>query len=332
MNRCAACPTSQGPVAEHPGVPVFRHGRAAAPAVRSELSGLPAIVQFLDMTSVQAQAETGSMKPLRFTDGFKTLYSTALRLADAAEANALLLLVSGPGDWARLKSMAGPRQVLVAGDTLEQLEGAADAGLQCVVIDMAGNPVYDRLTQALLEAVADDILHPGSCVVAMYSGFDAENIDSVSVIKLGEHLDRLSGRDLRLLETRVPLDTLKVVVDLATEIGREGREGKPVGTMFVVGDTRKVLSRSHPQGFDPVRGYSRKERNLHDPRVREGIKEIAQMDGAIIVSADGTVECACRYVDSSAEPITLSKGLGARHWAAVNRPPGMRTRWRLSPS
>jgi DNA integrity scanning protein DisA with diadenylate cyclase activity len=281
------------------------------------LSGLPAIVQFLDMTSVQAQAETGSMKPLRFTDGFKTLYSTALRLADAAEANALLLLVSGPGDWARLKSMAGPRQVLVAGDTLEQLEGAADAGLQCVVIDMAGNPVYDRLTQALLEAVADDILHPGSCVVAMYSGFDAENIDSVSVIKLGEHLDRLSGRDLRLLETRVPLDTLKVVVDLATEIGREGREGKPVGTMFVVGDTRKVLSRSHPQGFDPVRGYSRKERNLHDPRVREGIKEIAQMDGAIIVSADGTVECACRYVDSSAETITLSKGLGARHWAAA---------------
>jgi DNA integrity scanning protein DisA with diadenylate cyclase activity len=287
------------------------------PAVSSELSGPPAIVRFLDMTSAQAYAETGSMKPLRFTDGFKTLYSTALRLAEAAEANALLLLVSGPADWARLKSMAGQRQVLVAGDTLEQLDGAAAAGLQCVVIDMAGNPVYDRLTQALLEAVADDILHPGSSVVAMYSGFDAENIDSVSVIKLGEHLDRLSGRDLRLLETRVPLDTLKVVVDLATEIGREGREGKPVGTMFVVGDTRKVLARSHPQGFDPVRGYSRKERNLHDPRVREGIKEIAQMDGAIIVSADGTVECACRYVDSSAETITLSKGLGARHWAAA---------------
>ena len=317
MNRCAACPTSPGHLAEHAEIPVFRHAGTGMPAARSELSGPPAIVRFLDMTSVQAHAETGSMKPLRFTDGFKTLYSTALRLAEAAEANALLLLVSGPGDWVRLKSMAGDRQVLVAGDTLEQLDGAAAAGLQCVVIDMAGNPVYDRLTQALLEAVADDILHPGSSVVAMYSGFDAENIDSVSVIKLGEHLDRLSGRDLRQLETRVPLDTLKVVVDLATEIGREGREGKPVGTMFVVGDTRKVLARSHPQGFDPVRGYSRKERNLHDPRVREGIKEIAQMDGAIIVSADGTVECACRYVDSSAETITLSKGLGARHWAAA---------------
>ena len=99
-----------------------------------------------------------------------------------------------------------------------------------------------HLRQPLLEAVADDILAPGSCVVAIYSGFEADAMDSVSIINLGEHLDRLTGRDLRLLETRVPLDTLRLVVDLAVEIGREGREGKPVGTIFVVGDTRKVMA------------------------------------------------------------------------------------------
>ena len=153
--------------------------------------------------------------------------------------------------------------------------------------------------------------------MALYSGFEADRIDSLSVIYLGEHLDRLTGRDLRQLETRVPLDTLKIVVDLAVEIGREGRESKPVGTMFVVGDARNVLASSHPVGFDPVRGYGRKERNLDDPRVREAVKEIAQMDGAFIVSGDGTVEASCRYVDSSAATITLSKGLGARHWAAA---------------
>ena len=137
------------------------------------------------------------------------------------------------------------------------------------------------------------------------------------MINLDEHLNRLTGRDLRQLETRVPLDTLKIVVDLAMEIGREGREGKPVGTLFVVGDSRKVMACSRPAGFDPVKGYSRKERNLNDPRVREGIKEIAQMDGAIIVSPDGTVEATCRYLDCSAADVTLSKGLGARHWAAA---------------
>src|SRR5208283_4267759 len=134
------------------------------------------------------------------------------------------------------------------------------------------SPVYEKLTQAVLEAVADDLLAPGSSVVALYSGFDAETIDSLSVINLDEHLNRLTGRDLRQLETRVPLDTLKLVVDLAVEIGREGREGKPVGALLVVGDSRKVLAMSRPAGFDPVKGYSRKERNLSDPRVREGIK------------------------------------------------------------
>ncbi|MFH1921958.1 MAG: diadenylate cyclase [Planctomycetota bacterium] len=257
------------------------------------------------------------MNPLRFTDQFKTLHELAIRLSETAGADAVLLLLEESADWARLKKLSGDEKVLVAADTAEQLEGAAEAGLEPIVLDMADSPVYDRIAQALLEAVADDILAPGSVVVALYSGFEADTIDSMSVINLGEHLDRLTGRDLRQLETRVPLDTLKIVVDLAVEIGREGREGKPVGTMFVVGDTRSVLASSHPAGFDAVRGYNRKERNLDDLRVREGIKEIAQMDGAFIISADGTVEASCRYVDASAATITLSKGLGARHWAAA---------------
>lgn len=257
------------------------------------------------------------MNQLRFTDRFKMLFASAIQLSDATGAEAVLLLLDGPADWNRLAKLAGEEKLLVAADTAEMLEGASEAGLQGVVLEMSDAPINLRLTQALLESVADDLLAPGAAVVAVYSGFDADSVDSVSLIQLGEHLDRLTGRDLRQLETRVPLDTLKTVVDLAVDIGREGREGKPVGTLFVVGDVRRVLLHSHPAGFDPVRGYSRKDRNLNDPRVREGVKEIAQMDGAIIVATDGTVEAACRYLDASAATITLSKGLGARHWAAA---------------
>ncbi|MHC4403182.1 MAG: DNA integrity scanning protein DisA nucleotide-binding domain protein [Planctomycetota bacterium] len=257
------------------------------------------------------------MKPLRFTDRFKTLYNLAVRLSEAAEADAVLLLLEGAADWSRLKKLSGEEKLVVAVDAAEQFEGAKKAGLDAVLLDMPDSPVYDRLTQALLEAVADDILRPGARVVAIYSGFEADTMDSVSVIDLGDHLDRLTGRDLRQLETRVPLDTLKIVVDLAVEIGREGREGKPVGTMFVVGDSRKVLASSRSANFDPVRGYGRSERTLTDPRVREAVKEIAQIDGAFVVSAKGSVEACCRYVDSPAANVTLSKGLGARHWAAA---------------
>jgi DNA integrity scanning protein DisA with diadenylate cyclase activity len=135
---------------------------------------------------------------------------------------------------------------------------------------------------------------------------------------LDEHLGRLTARDLKKLETSVPLDTLKTVVDLAVEVGREGREGKPVGTMFIIGDTRRVVQHCHPGGFDPVKGYQRKQRNLSDPRVREGIKEVAQLDGAFVVSPDGIVDRSCQLVDAQHANVTLSAGLGARHFAAAS--------------
>jgi diadenylate cyclase len=104
---------------------------------------------------------------------------------------------------------------------------------------------------------------------------------------------------------------------VAIEIGREGREGKAVGTLVVVGDARNVMTRTRQLGFDPFKGYLRKERNVRDFRVREAIKEIAQLDGAFVVARDGTVEAACRLIDAPMSGLTLPKGLGTRHWAAA---------------
>ncbi len=257
------------------------------------------------------------MKPQTISEQSVTFIDLAVRLAKAADADALLFVLERPTDWEYFKKKAGKFKLIIVADTEEQAEGARELGIDVVVIDMIDSPVNEKLSQALLESVANDTLVPGAEVIAVYSGFEPETLDSISFIRLDVHLRRLTPKDLRQLETSVPLDTLKQVIDLAVEIGREGREGKPVGTMFVVGDSRKTLQSSHPTGFDPVKGYARKDRNLDDPRVREGIKEVAQMDGAFIVSSDGTVEAGCRLVDASAASITLSKGLGSRHWAAA---------------
>lgn len=256
------------------------------------------------------------MKPVRIEE-WQIYLDLASRLCRAGQANAILVMLVGPTDWDKLVKQADGLKVVVAGDTPEEVEGAAEAGLDTILLDMEDSPVIEKLTQALLTGVAREILAPGAGVVVVYSGFEADTLDSISFIRLDEHLGRLTARDLRQLETSVPLETLKMVVDLAVEIGREGREGKAVGTMFVVGDTRKVLAHCQPAGFDPVKGYSRAERDLHDPRVREAIKEVAGLDGAFIVSPDGTVEKAAQIVDAPYANLTLSKGLGARHWAAA---------------
>ncbi|MFT5527132.1 MAG: diadenylate cyclase [Pirellulaceae bacterium] len=257
------------------------------------------------------------MKKQKFNKQFAALFGLAVELGEKGEADGLLVVLEGSTDWEKLKELAGEQKLLVAADTAEELEGAKEHGLHPIVLDMESSPVVDKLTQTLLESVAQEILPHGAEIVAVYSTFDPDKIDSISYIHLDEHLGRLTSRDLRQLGTSVPLDTLKVLVDLAIDIGREGREGKPVGTMFVIGDTRKVLTHCHPAGFDPVKGYQRKERDLSDGRVREAIKEVAMLDGATIVSSDGVVERCCQLVDASHAQITTSKGFGARHWAGA---------------
>jgi DNA integrity scanning protein DisA with diadenylate cyclase activity len=242
----------------------------------------------------------------------------AYEAARRSGASGILILPEGPMEWDALQSEGdGDVPILVAAASQRQLEAIRRAGLIAVEVEPSEAAIAERISLALIEAVANDQLQAGDRVVVVYSGFEAEAIDSLSVIRLGEHLERLTARDLRALETSVPFETLKAVVDVAVEIGREGREGKPVGTLIVVGDARRVMARTRPLGFDPFKGYRRKERNVRDLRVREAIKEIAQLDGAFVVARDGTVEAACRLIDAPMTGLTLPKGLGTRHWAAA---------------
>lgn len=261
-------------------------------------------------------------QPRRFTEQLEGFCAAAVAVAEQHSADAVLFLAERPIDWTRLQSAFGNRSLLVAADSEDQLAGAHDEengpSLETIILRMNDAPVYERLTQALLEAVADEHLEPGSTVVTLHSSFDPGVIDSLSLIRLDEHLGRLTVRDLRQIESKIPTPTLKLVIDLAVEIGREGREGKPVGALLVVGDHRKTLDMCKPMGFDPVKGYPASERSLTDSKVREGVKEIAQMDGAFIVSNSGTVIASAQHLSAPAsKEITLSKGLGARHWAAA---------------
>ncbi len=255
----------------------------------------------------------------RFTKQFAVMLETAGMLVTQTGAEALLVLIDGPTDWEKLRQSipAAVEQVIVAADLEQDLEGAAARGLLPLPLNKEKSPLLERLQNALLEAVADGFLKANGDVIAVYSGFEYQKIDSISHIRLDDRLRRLTTRDLQRLESSVPLKSLKTVIDLASQIGREGREGKKVGTIFVIGDTRRVMQHCKDSGFDPLRGYKREMRSLFDAKVREDIKEIAQMDGAFVVSPEGVIEKSRQIIEVSHADLTLSKGLGARHWAGA---------------
>ncbi|WP_437206802.1 DNA integrity scanning protein DisA nucleotide-binding domain protein [Planctomicrobium sp. SH664] len=246
-----------------------------------------------------------------------SLLKQARRTAGEVDCLATILLTDVSYDFKEIKGLLKPTPLMVASHVPEVQEAVKSDDVPLVPLMQEPQTRQVQLSQALLEAVADNLLKTGDRVIALYSGFERDSIDTFSIINLSERLARLTARDLQRLETQVPLGTLRRVVDLAVEIGREGRESKKVGTLFVVGNHRKVLEMSHEGVHDPFRGYSKKERAISNARVRESIKELSQIDGAFVISSDGFVVGAGRILDAPAEELTLSKGLGARHWAAA---------------
>ncbi|MFN8710797.1 MAG: DNA integrity scanning protein DisA nucleotide-binding domain protein [Planctomyces sp.] len=251
------------------------------------------------------------------TKHFENVLKSARQLSLDANGAAVVVLAGQAFDFKEMAGLLPGCRLIVAADRQNVQQAAQED--QVVLVPILHEPQTSHLqvTQVLLEAIADDLIETGDVVVCVYSLYEKDGCDTVSLVRLADQLARLTSRDLQRLETNVPLETLRIVVDLACEIGREGREGKPVGTLFVVGNHRKVLQMSSEQVHDPFRGYPRAERLIRNPRVRESIKEIAQMDGAFVISADGVVQAAGRHLSATADNLTLSKGLGSRHWAAA---------------
>jgi diadenylate cyclase len=112
-------------------------------------------------------------------------------------------------------------------------------------------------------------------------------------------------------------DILDPLIELAVEIAREGREGRRVGTVFTLGDEQAVLAKSRSLILDPLLGHPESSRHINNPSLRGTIKELAQLDGAFVVSGSGVVLSACRYLDAMAADVDVPLGLGSRHIAAA---------------
>ncbi|HQG30931.1 MAG TPA: diadenylate cyclase [Deltaproteobacteria bacterium] len=128
----------------------------------------------------------------------------------------------------------------------------------------------------------------------------------------------LTFEELHPSERKVNVRTLEEVITLALEIAREGREGRKIGTMFVVSDAENTLKHSISMILDPLSCHPDEVRHIEEPNLRETVKELAQLDGAFIVSDSGIVLSACRYIDASSRGIRLPLGLGSRHMAAAS--------------
>jgi len=174
----------------------------------------------------------------------------------------------------------------------------------------------EKLKIALVSGIARGIYKEGDVVVGLLSRKPASMPDSILVVTVGQEEDE--GAFGFLQAEAVSAGVMDALIDLAVTIGVEGWAGRPVGALFVVGDSNTVMEKSRQLTLNPFQGYSEDEKNIMNPDVRHALHAFAVLDGAFIVREDGVVIAAGRYLNFDDEKeIDVPLGLGARHMAAA---------------
>src|SRR6185369_5584931 len=182
-------------------------------------------------------------------------------------------------------------------------------------------PEYDlgrpeRLKIALVGGIARGIYKEGDVVVGLLSRKPATLPDSILVVTVGQEDE--DGSFGFLQAEGVSASVMDALIDLAVSIGVEGWEGRPMGALFVVGDSNTVMEKSRQLTMNPFQGYSEDEKNIMNPDVRHALRAFAVLDGAFVVREDGVVIAAGRYLNFDEEKeVEVPLGLGARHMAAA---------------
>lgn len=153
------------------------------------------------------------------------------------------------------------------------------------------------------------------CCVGGLAG--SNQFDTVVVVEVEREFQTLLSGHADLLPKDVKPEVLERIIGVATELAVEGREGRPVGCLFVVGDSDVVEKTSKPLVLNPFHGYRAEDRNILNPFMDETIKEFSSVDGAFIIRGDGVVETAGSLLQAADFSQPLPSGLGTRHAAAA---------------
>ncbi len=249
----------------------------------------------------------------------RLMFRQAERIASGADCNAIVIFgdtfIGGlqPGVLrSSLKTILVTRTALELGDDDDR------AFTETIQVRSFSNQRLAQLRSAMLVALTRGIVKFTDRICCIGGITGSNQFDTLVVVDIEREFQTLlTGSTADLLPEDVKPEVLERVIAVATELAVEGREGRPVGCLFVVGDDEKVSSISKPLVLNPFYGYKEEDRNILNPFMDETVKEFSSIDGAFIIRGDGVVESAGSLLQATDSTHVLPSGLGTRHAAAA---------------
>jgi DNA integrity scanning protein DisA with diadenylate cyclase activity/mannitol/fructose-specific phosphotransferase system IIA component (Ntr-type) len=209
------------------------------------------------------------------------------------------------------------KTILVTRNPIEPSEDEREFA-ETIQVRSFSNQRLAQLRSAILVALTRGVVAFSDRVCCVGGITGSNQFDTLVVVDIEREFQTLlTGVTSDLLPEDVKPEVLERVIAVATELAVEGREGRPVGCLFVIGDTDKVVALTKPLVLNPFYGYKEEDRNILNPFMDETVKEFSTIDGAFIIRGNGVVESAGALVQAGTYNFALPSGLGSRHAAAA---------------
>ncbi len=245
------------------------------------------------------------------------LLSAASGVAAGVGAQAILLYADLMEDYAPLKTLSKEMNLVLVARGERSYEEARRYFEKVVRVPEIELTRMGQVKLGVMMSLSAGLVQVGDRIVCLSGIRRFGFFDSIVVLDIGKEFEVLTSAELSNLSKEIRYDIFEAILSLALELAYQGRAGKMVGALFVLGDHERVLQLSRQMIINPFHGYPEEERNILDPMLKETLKEFSAIDGAFIVRADGVVLSAGRHLDAAFEGRDLLHGLGSRHLAAA---------------
>jgi len=245
------------------------------------------------------------------------IVESACTIANTIKARALFVYADVIQDYSIPSGMLGGTDIILVTQAGNITEPSAEV---TSILQLPPIPLT-RMAQiklAVVMGLSAGYVAAGDKIVCLTGIPALGGLDCIVVLDIGKERELLIAAHVPQLAQHIPSAVFDAVLNLAVELASQGREGKPVGTIFVLGDDQKVMQFSRQTIFNPFHGYPEEERNVLNPDLRETLKEFSALDGAFVLRDDGVVLCAGRHLSAALDStVDLPQGLGSRHVAAA---------------
>jgi DNA integrity scanning protein DisA with diadenylate cyclase activity len=248
----------------------------------------------------------------------RTFLTEALATARRLDVDHLLFICDTNPPIEQLKHRALKKKVIIASTSEKVGAHCEEEGFRCEIIPAYAFDRFEKIKVALATCISTGLLSDGMRVMCLAGPAESPDIDTAMYTCIGEKTEEKAALGVLQAGAEFSPQVLEAVLNIALQVGYEGFEGAPVGTIFVVGDSTAVMEKSKQLTLNPLQGYSEDERNILDPSVRDSIKNYCVLDGAFVIREDGVVLAAGRYLRApDDEELDLPLGLGTRNAAAM---------------